>query len=132
MDPQIDPFQQSFIGADFSPRDVPNSRFILAGQAWKQCRAGGGDSQKFGISCPPEQFGLDTLYGFWFIRGNLLRDFASLNKVETVPFLAQLAKNVTWDTWRLVAVKDEEVSNQDYAILLATLEYLNRQGIPQS
>ena len=117
VDPQIDPFQQSFIGADFSPRDVPDSRFIPAGQAWKQCRAGGNDPHKFGIACPPEQFGVDTLYGFWFIRGNLLRDFASLNKVETVPFLARVAKHLTWDSWRLVILKDEELSEQEYALL---------------
>jgi hypothetical protein len=60
---------------------------------------------------------LSTLYGLWFVRGNLLRDFAALNKVETVPFLIRLDKGMTWDGWRLVAAKDEEVSEGEYALL---------------
>lgn len=117
VDPQIDPFQQSLISADFSPLDVPDSRFLVAGQAWKECRAQELDPERFGIACPPEQFGLSTLYGLWFVRGNLLRDFAALNKVETVPFLMRLDKGLTWDAWRLVAAKDEEISNSEYAML---------------
>ena len=117
VDPQIDPFQQSLISADFSPLDVPDSRFLVAGQAWKQCRAQERDPERFGIACPPEQFGLSTLYGLWFVRGNLLRDFAALNKVETVPFLLRLDKGLTWDAWRLVAAKEEEVSKSEYALL---------------
>ena len=51
------------------------------------------------------------------MRGNLLRDFAALNKVETVPFLLRLAKGLTWDAWRLVAAKEEELSKSDYDLL---------------
>ena len=97
MDPQIDPYQQSLIEVDFTPLDVPNSRFLVAGQAWKQCRTGERDPEQFGIACPPEEFGLETLYGLWFVRGNLLRDLAALNKVETVPFLMRLDKGLPWD-----------------------------------
>jgi len=117
VDPQIDPYQQSLISADFSPLDVPASRFLTAGQAWKQCRAQESDPEKFGIACSPKEFGLKTLYGLWFVRGNLLRDFAALNKVETVPFLLRLAKGLTWDAWRLVAAKDGELSKKDYDLL---------------
>jgi hypothetical protein len=117
VDPQLDPYQQSLINADFSPLYVPESRFLVAGQAWKQCREQEIDPDRFGIACPPELFGLSTLYGLWFVRGNLLRDFAALNKVETVPFLMRLDKDLTWDAWRLVGAKDEELSKNEYALL---------------
>jgi hypothetical protein len=122
VDPQIDPFQQSLLSADFSPMDVPESRFLVAGQAWKQCRAQESDPERFGIACSPRQFGLKTLYGLWFVRGNLLRDFAALNKVETVPFLLRLGKGLTWDAWRLVVAKEEDLSQSDYALLDAIAE----------
>jgi hypothetical protein len=117
VDPQIDPFQQSLISADFSPLDVPDSQFLVAGQAWKQCRAQVHDPEKYGIACSPRQFGLKTLYGLWFVRGNLLRDFAALNKVETVPFLLRLAKELTWDEWRLVAAEDEDLTDSEFTLL---------------
>jgi hypothetical protein len=117
VDPQIDPFQQSLISADFSPLGVPDSRFLTAGQAWQMCRKHEADPERFGIACDPRQFGLKTLYGLWFVRGNLLRDFAALNKVETVPFLLRLAKGLTWDEWHLVSAKDEELSEGEFDLL---------------
>jgi hypothetical protein len=122
VDPQLDPFQQSVIRADFSPADVPDARFLVTGQAWRLCRAQERDPERFGIGCPPEKFGLSTLYGLWFVRGNLLRDFAALNKVETVPLLMRLGKGLTWDAWRLVAAQDSEVSESDDALLDAIAE----------
>lgn len=123
VDSQIDPFQQSFIAMRGNPLDLTPSEFLVAGEAWKTCRQQQADPEKFGIACDPEHFGLDTLYGLWFIRGNLLRDFAALNKIETVPFLAWVAKHLTWDSWRLVAAKDEELSEHDYALLDSIAEF---------
>jgi hypothetical protein len=84
---------------------------------WKLCRTQERDPDRFGIACPPEQFDLSTLYGLWFVRGNLLRDFAALNKVETVPFLIRLGKALTWDAWRSVAAADEEILPSEIALL---------------
>lgn len=117
VDPQIDPFQQSYLSADFNPLDVPASRFIVAGLAWQQCRRGECDPDQFGIGGDPKRFGLESLYGLWFVRGNLLRDFAALNKVEVVPYLVRLGQKRNWDSWRLLADRDADLSSQDYALL---------------
>lgn len=134
-DPQIDPFQQSSImswalnsGCDisskidkiksFDPRRLRPGEFITAGQAWKLCREEGADQEDFGIGCPirPE-WNIDSLYGLWFVRGQLLRDFAALNKVETVPYLVRICKNLDWKSWRLVAAKDCDLTADDWTIL---------------
>lgn len=134
-DPQLDPLQQSSVIhwaleatqdkdvtmqsiKNFNPRDLKPNEFITAGQAWKLCREGSADPERFGISCPirPE-WGIDSLYGLWFVRGQLLRDFAALNKVETVPYLVRICKNLDWKAWRLVAVKDNELMKEDLLLL---------------
>lgn len=117
VDPQMDPFQQSYLGLNFSPLDIPDGAFVTSGEAWKLCRDKVVDAQRFGISDNPHDFGLETLYGLWFVRGNLLRDFAALNKIETVPLLIRLGKHLTWDSWRLVALRDCELTPIDYEIL---------------
>lgn len=117
VDPQIDPFQQSELGIDFNPLDVPGEQFITGAQAWLMCRKNGIDPDKFGISCDPKIFNLDSLNGLWFIRGNLLRDFAALNKVEAEPYLARIAKGLVWSPWRLVAEIDNKLSIKDYETL---------------
>lgn len=62
--------------------DVPRDRFLTAANAWKQCRDGKLDPARFGIS-------FVQLHGLWFVAGSLIRDLASLNKVEMLP----------WDSW---------------------------------
>jgi hypothetical protein len=134
-DPQIDPFQQSSVinwslntgyGAEnnkrrskqFNPRDLKPDEFITAGHAWKLCRAGDADPENFGISCPVRpEWGIDSLYGLWFVRGQLLRDFAALNKIETVPFLVRVCKGLDWKPWRLVALKDSELTTNELSLL---------------
>lgn len=134
-DPQLDPFQQSTLirwalnadhAADklkhkikqFNPQDLKSDEFITAGQAWKLCRKGEENPEKFGISCPirPE-WGIDSLYGLWFVRGQLLRDFAALNKVETVPYLVRIWKGLGWRPWRLMALKDDELTDSELSLL---------------
>lgn len=133
-DPQLDPFQQSCLRdwagqsgltaekarriRNFNPRDLKPEDFLPAGQAWLLCRQAKANPMNFGISSPirPE-WGIDTLFGLWFVRGQLMRDFAALNKVETVPFLIRISKKLSWQPWRLVGAKDEELSEQDLALL---------------
>jgi hypothetical protein len=117
VDPQIDPFQQSALQMHFSPLDMPAGKFQVAGEVWQKCRSGEIDPTRCGISCNPQAFGLDTLYGLWFVRGQLLRDFASLNKVETVPFLVRLGKGLSWQPWWLVGAGDSELRPEDYQLL---------------
>ncbi|OPJ56166.1 transglutaminase-like domain-containing protein [Clostridium oryzae] len=133
-DPQLDPLQQSSVinwalkGNDiknkmnriqqFNPYDLKCDEFITAGEAWKLCREGNENPEHFGISSPirPE-WGIDSLFGLWFIRGQLLRDFAALNKVETVPYLVRICKGLDWKPWHLVYAKDSELTDEELSLL---------------
>lgn len=135
VDPQIDTLQlnsiQSWAKAaedardgyrkmllDLDPMNVGEAQFMLAAKAWQLCRANQTDPARYGISCDPTMFGLQTLYGMWFIRGNLLRDFASLNKVELVPLVSGLEREKGyWDSWRLMSAKDVELGEEDWKLL---------------
>ncbi len=44
--------------------------------------------------------------GLWFIAGNVLRDFASLNNVEMLP----------WDVWGAMVMTDAEITPEKYAL----------------
>jgi hypothetical protein len=83
VDSQLDDMQRSVLGIRFDPLDVPRDQFIVAGQAWQMCRSGLAD---------PSCFGIYAMNGIWFVWGNVMRDFLSLNKVEILP----------WDWWRSV------------------------------
>ncbi len=77
VDPQLDELQQQALGIAFDPLDMPPGQFIPAGQAWQMCRAGKAD---------PDRFGILDYKGWWFIWGNVVRDFLALNKVEILPW----------------------------------------------
>ena len=76
-DSQLDGLQQKALKLGFDPLDVPRDQFIIAGEAWDLCRSGREDPLKFGIY---------DMHGLWFVRGNVQRDFASLNRVEVLPW----------------------------------------------
>ncbi len=124
-DPQLDPFQESMIiewsvqrNKNFNPRDLMSDEFIPAGLAWKLCRDGKIEENRFGIGCPIKpEWGIHSLHGLWFVRGQLLRDFAALNKIETVPYLVRISKGLDWKPWRLIDKKDEELTEQDLLLL---------------
>jgi hypothetical protein len=82
VDAQLDEPQRTHMKIDFDPLDVPRNRFIVAHDAWQRCRAGEWDPMNFGFSLIP-------LQGLWFIAGDLIRDVAALNGVESLP----------WDVW---------------------------------
>ena len=90
VDAQLDAVQKRLFKPDFDTLDVPHDRFIIAGDAWQMCRSGRAESDRFGLSHVP------GLKGMWFIAGNLLRDLASLNRAEMLP----------WDVWGLVPKDD--------------------------
>ena len=108
VDSQLDEFQCKEMKITFSPLDVPRDEFLTAGVAWQMCRNGEAD---------PDSFGIFDMHGMWFIRGNLVRDFLSLNKIELLP----------WDVFGLIGKKDEELSEEDMA-LLDTLADLTIKG----
>ena len=80
VDAQLDDFQQKVLGISFDTLDMPRGAFVIAGEAWRMCRAGQAD---------PDTFGIFQWKGLDFIRGNLMRDLLSLNKFEVLP----------WDMW---------------------------------
>ena len=80
VDAQLDAIQCKLLDIRFDTLDVPRDQFIVAGKAWQMCRSGEQDPDKFGIS---------DMHGLDFVRGNLVRDMASLNRMELLP----------WDCW---------------------------------
>jgi len=88
VDAQIDELAQTKLKLDFDVLDVPRDRFVVAGDAWAQCRAGEAD---------PSTFGIFHMRGLWFIAGNVLRDLAALNNMEMLP----------WDVWGAMLGPDE-------------------------
>jgi hypothetical protein len=100
VDAQLDNVQRSAFRIDFDPTDVPHERFILAGDAWKQCRAGSADPDLFGLSIIKEQ-------GLWWIAQNLIRDLASLNRLEMLP----------WDVWGIMPKPTGTISDDDGTFL---------------
>ena len=83
IDAQLDQLQREVLGISFDPLNVPPEQFVTGGQAWLMCRAGEQDPQKFGIF---------DMHGMEFIRGDLIRDFLALNKVEILP----------WNSWAIL------------------------------
>ena len=100
VDAQLDAIQRKALNVDFNPLDVPRDRFIIAGDAWQQCRSGRADANLFGLSFINES-------GMWFIAGNVLRDLASLNRMEMLP----------WDVWGLMEMNDEALTDEKKALL---------------
>jgi hypothetical protein len=84
-----------FPGVDFDPMDVPRDRFLVAGTAWQEVRAGRVDGAQFGL--PGTE-----LIGESFIAGNIRLDLAALNKVETL----------LWDIWGAGSGPGEEMTDE--------------------
>ena len=87
-DCQIDEGQRRWFELDFDPDDMPAEAFLDAGEAWRRVRAGAAD---------PETFGIFDMWGAWFIRANVWRDLAALNKIEMLP----------WDDWGTMGDADD-------------------------
>jgi Transglutaminase-like superfamily len=100
VDAQMDSVQRNAFRLDFDPIDVPRDRFIIAGDAWQQCRAGRAEANRFGLTHINES-------GLWFIAGNVVRDFASLNRMEMLP----------WDVWGLMEMGDDKLTDEKKALL---------------
>lgn len=111
VDAQLDALQREKLAIPFDTLDVPRDAFIVGGQAWRMCRSGMAD---------PDAFGIFDMKGLWFVRGDFVRDVASLNKVETLP----------WDGWGLADARDEDLTPNDYA-LLDRLAELTAGDVPE-
>ena len=98
VDSQLDRVQRQALRIQFSPYDLPPGQFVPGGQAWQLCRAARAD---------PDRFGIFEMHGLWFVRGDLMRDLASLNKTELLP----------WDVWGVIEGEDKDLAPADWALL---------------
>jgi len=83
VDPQLDELQIQTLKIKFNPLDMPRTKFVTGPQAWDLIRTNQAD---------PNRFGIFNLKGTDFIKGNLIRDFLALNKIEILP----------WDNFSLI------------------------------
>lgn len=116
VDAQIDAVQREAFHLDFDPLDVPCDRFVIAGDAWQMCRNGGAAPNRFGLS----HIGLQ---GLWFVAGNVLRDFAALNRMEMLP----------WDVWGAMPKPDDELDTETLALIdrIAALTIASDDALPE-
>jgi hypothetical protein len=98
LEPQSDEVWRKMLKIDFDPLDVPPDRFLIAADAWAQCRAGDADPSKFGIF-------KGDLRGLWFIAGSLVHDVAALNKMEMLQ----------WDVWGAMPRPNEPLQDDQLA-----------------
>jgi hypothetical protein len=82
VDAQLDATWRKMLDYKGDPLAVTPSEFVTAGAAWQAWRDGDLDASRCGLSAVDE-------HGAHWIAGNLRLDFASLNKVEMLP----------WDVW---------------------------------
>jgi hypothetical protein len=116
VDAQLDEIQRKTFKIDFDPLDVPHNRFIIAGDGWQMCRSGRADAKDFGLSPA-------NLKGWWFIGGNVLRDFAALNRVELLP----------WDVWGAMPPPDAELTEENQMLIdhVAALTLAEDEAFPE-
>jgi hypothetical protein len=98
VDAQLDELQCNALKIPFNTLDVPRDQFVVGGAAWKLCRSGQAD---------PDQFGIFDMKGIDFVKGDFLRDVASLNKVELLP----------WDCWGLIMADYASLPPDDLSML---------------
>jgi hypothetical protein len=90
----------TYAETDIDPLDVPRDAFIVGGQAWQECRSGKRDLDRIGTSAA-------GLTGLWEVQGNVVRDLASLNHAETLP----------WDAWGLIPTRYDQLNPADITLL---------------
>jgi hypothetical protein len=86
VDPELDELAIQENSIQFDVRDVPRDQFLVGGKAWQMCRAGKADPHTFGVS------GVGDMKGIPFVRGSLMQDLATQNKMELL----------NWDCWGLM------------------------------
>jgi hypothetical protein len=105
-DPEVDDLVAERFALDFDAHDQPPGRFLTGAEAWALIRAGEADAGSFGIF---------DMWGPAFVAGNVVGDFACLNKVELLP----------WDHWGMKqdphgTVPDDAAATLDEVATLAT------------
>jgi hypothetical protein len=110
VDAQLDELQCHKLSIPFDPLDVPREQFLTGGKAWQLCRSAQAD---------PQTFGIFDMKGLWFVVGDFIRDVASLNKMEMLP----------WDSWGMMRGRDEDITEED-KVFLDKLAELTAGDVP--
>jgi hypothetical protein len=97
-DPQFDDVWRKQIRIDHDILDVPRTQFLTAADAWRRCRGKKADPARFGIFVGEQR-------GYWYIAGELIRDLASLNKMEMLP----------WDVWGSMPAPKARLTKEQFA-----------------
>jgi transglutaminase superfamily protein len=97
---------------DFDPVDVPRERFVLAGRAWLDGRAGRVDPEDFIVSGLRQR-------GLPVIAQIVVRDLAALLGIEGFP----------WDSWGIIAVPFADLGPAELALLDSAAE-ISAEGGP--
>ena len=98
VDAQLDPFQIETLKIDFDPLDMPHTKFVTGPQAWQRCRRRKVD---------PNRFGIFNMHGLDFVKGDLIRDFLALNKIEILP----------WDNFMLINKKFRDMTPNEKSLM---------------
>ena len=114
VDPELDDRTIQKNNIHFNAHDVPRDQFLVGGQAWQMCRAGGSDPNKFGIG---------DIKGLDIIRGNLIQDLATQNKVESL----------NWDCWGLMLRDIETHTDEELSLIdkVAVLTQAGNEALPE-
>ncbi len=114
VDAQLDAFQCEALQIQFDPLDVPRNQFLTGGKAWQLCRSG---------QANPDDFGIFDMHGIWFVRGDLVRDFLALNKIEILP----------WDPWGNAITGESELPAEQTAFFdhIAELTLAGYDAFPE-
>jgi hypothetical protein len=107
VDAELDETHCAAYHIAFDPHDVPREAFLVAGEAWRRCRADEANPEWFGVA--PDS----PMRGWRYLQSQLVRDVASLNKTELL----------CWDVWGLAHAREETGDAGELALLdlLATL-----------
>lgn len=110
VDSQLDELQREVLKIPFDTLDVPRDQFMVGGKAWQMCRSGEQN---------PDKFGIFDMHGLGFVRGNLVRDVAALNKMELLP----------WDCWGVIL--NEQLDDPDDLAALDEIAALSAGDVPE-
>lgn len=109
FDPEMPP-----AAFNFDVTDITRDRFVLGGDAWKRCRAGEGDPERYGLGPDGPAQGWD------FIIARMLLDFAALNKREML----------CWENWGLSTTAYDDMTADDLALLDDVAEMTTAVPVP--
>ena len=91
-----------------NPHNLTDHDFIIAGRAWLNVRRG---------FTPAERFRYYHSSGLNYIKGELLRDFNALNKIEFQTHNVVINQGYNWNSWQLMSTPVTELSKRDYELL---------------